>query len=47
MPWLLYPHHPLDRRLAGSQSWSGSDGGEETKVPTLPLLRIKPQSSSL
>jgi len=31
-PWPPYPQHPLDRRLAGPQRWSGC-GGKEKKNP--------------
>jgi hypothetical protein len=42
-PWLLYPQgkspwYPLDRRLCGTQSWSGC-GGEEKNFQSLPGLK--------
>jgi hypothetical protein len=46
----LYPRkkslrHPVDRRLGGLQSLSGR-GGEETKIPSLPLPGIEPRLSN-
>jgi hypothetical protein len=38
------PQYLLDRRLNGPQSWSGCSSEEKI---LLPLLEIKPQSSSL
>jgi hypothetical protein len=33
MPWLLYPQHPLDRRLSGPQNQSGHCGEEKIFRP--------------
>jgi len=48
--WPFYPQrrsllYPLNKRMGGSQSWFGCSG-KEKKVPSLPLLGIKPWSSS-
>jgi len=48
---LLFPQgksswYPLARRLGGPQCWS-AHGGKGKEYPSLPLLGIEPQSSSL
>jgi hypothetical protein len=40
----VFPPNPLDMRLAGTKSLSGSGGKEEK---SLPLQRIKPRSCGL
>jgi len=45
-PWGKSHWYPLDRRMAGPQSWS-EHSGEERNIPLLPLQGIEHWLSSL
>jgi len=44
-PWKRSPQYPLDRTMGGPQGYYGHSGDE--KIPEVPLLGFKSQSSSL
>jgi hypothetical protein len=46
IPWLLYPLNPFNRRLDGSQNWSGLCREEKDLAPTRTETPT-PQPSSL